>query len=79
MRLNTQHNVLKKLLADGKLQSVDYDRRLVSVEKWAHNERQEIHRLRQLLRANIERAAEIVKKAQEDITIVERVNCGEEK
>jgi hypothetical protein len=31
LRLNTQHNILKKLLADGKLQPVDYDRRLVSV------------------------------------------------
>jgi len=69
--------ILKKLLAEGKLKPVDYDRRLVSVEKWAHNEKQEINRLRQLLRANVQRAAEIVKKAQEDISIVERVTSGQ--
>jgi len=74
--LNTQHSILKKLLTEGKLKPLDYDRRLVAVEKWAHNEKQEINRLRQFIRSNIQRAAEIVKKAQEDISIVERVTSG---
>lgn len=49
---------------ESKLKDGEYDRRLVEAERWAYQEKQEIDRLRLLLKDNLLRAAEIVKKAQ---------------
>jgi hypothetical protein len=51
---------------------------LIEAEKWAYREKEEIGKLRQLLRVNLVKAAEIVKQTHEDIKLVERVKAGEE-
>lgn len=48
----------------------------MEVEGWAYQEKQEIEKLRVLIRENLVRAAEIVKKAHEDMVLVERVKSG---
>lgn len=51
---------------------------MIEAEKWAYTEKQEIDKIKILLKDNMTRAAEIVKKVHEEMVLVEKVKAGEE-